>query len=407
MGFCAPLLMAALAATGTIELGLRSEVRGVGGSGANLADGAQQAGLTYEVDPSASLRFEATPRVLLIAGYVPRILMLTPRLGDPRVDSTSYSNSWLASAQWGPVDQLKLGLSGAVFDGVVQTTPLAQLSGATSSAQPGQPTAPTVDPTTKGNTGRFASQSARASVEWVERRTLRFGASAGVSNAGGVGTTDRALFPARLAYSADASATASLSARDDLALRAAYDSYHLERLGSVALLGLSSRWDLRLAPGTATFLAAGLTATLHDSTGTSTNSPFGRYSPQFDAGISRAAPEGRPGFALAARLGYAPYLNPYANEVLQRFAAQAAVEWRPTERVGLSATVLGAQSVRANALGPSGAASELGVRYRQTGWDLGMGLRAGVQKSSTPPVVGTTRQWGFFASVAWNGSVRL
>jgi hypothetical protein len=54
------------------------------------------------------------------------------------------------------------------------------------------------------------------------------------------------------------------------------------------------------------------------------------------------------------------------------------------DRLRLSLLAFGAQAVRAGPLGSAAAATELGVWLRRPGWELELGLRAGVQKSEAP-----------------------
>jgi hypothetical protein len=255
-------------------------------------------------------------------------------------------------------------------------------------------------------TGHFSSQSVRAAADWNARADLRFGAQASLASGGGVGAAGRLLFPERNGYSVESSATWAATGRDDLTARAVYNSYRLVGLGSVALLGLTGRWDTRLTPAVSAFASAGVVDTVQDSTGAAAASPYGQYAPQFDGGLALAAPTDRPGVGVALRLGYAPYLNPYANEVLQRMSAQLESQWTVVQRLQLTAVVFGSQAVHSSHLGAAAAAAELGVRWRRTDWELAMGLRAGVQQGEAP-ATGTIRQWGLYLSTHWSGQTSL
>lgn len=393
------LAAAALAASGSLQLGLRSEVRGI--EGGPPGGGAREL-VSFEIDPAIAAGLEPGQPLSLELAYLPRILFHGEPGGGFEARSVSAYHVGAASARWRPDDRFRLSLTGSASRGILETSPLAQLS---SAARLGQPAPAPPDPSAGVRTGRHQAASLRAALEWRATPTITVGGSGGYSSSGGANDAARQVFPRWEDLSADAHAAVAATAVDRIGAGGSFAQTHLAGVGSAEVLGLRYYWDRRLGPDTSGTLGAGLTAILTGSTLATSIQGAGRLAPQVEAGIAQKAPADRPGLSAIGRVGYAPYVDPYVARVRQRLAARADVDWLAAERLRITAGLTGATVVGAGRLGPGTAAAELAIWSRRPMWEVGVALRGGYQEGDVPG--GTNWQWGvaLVAGSAMRGSL--
>jgi len=397
LAWAAPVLATALGATATLQAGLRAEVRDSGGgpSGARVVEA-----VPYEVAPAAGLQLEVDRRLTLGASFNPSIFLLAPPGGGRNVHSTAAYGTGALFAAWRADERLSLTLSGSASRGTLQISPLSQLSQSSAPSgggtPPDQQPAP-LDPAAGVRSARHGAASGRIAGEWRSTENLSVGGAAGYWWSGGLRDRDRLAFPAQQGASGEASARLSLTARDSLSFSGSYARTELEARGATAFLALLARSEHQFLPDVAGSLGVGLVATLEEAA--SATRAGSRVAPQAEVGMTKAAsPQGR-GLGATIVLGYAPYLDPYANRVRQRLSGRATAEWLAGPRLRISGALAGATAVTARELGPSVGAAELGVWTVRPDLELGLTARAGLQESGVPAAL--TWQWGISIGIRW------
>lgn len=379
------LLASALALTGTLDFGVRSEVRGLKGTQL-LPD--QSGALTrrrmtdpvpYELDPSVVAAIDEPQQYALQLGYAGRLLMLARPNTSDVVDTAAYG-TFSTLAAWHPSDRLHLGLSGALSRGTLQITPTGQLAaagaGAAPGAQPGMVAAPDV------SVAAQHSESVSATVNGSLTRAISVGGGAAYSTSGATHTSGAQYFPPQESEMVEVHGSLAASPFDALTLRAKYSRTDVYSFGVGDILDVGLRWDGIPAQDVTTFAGAGLATAVHSSLRTAPapgTAPASteRFAPQAEAGIALRPPLDRPGFGAGLSLAYAPYVDPYTVTVEKRGVATADATWKPLERWRFTAKVAGTALIR-DWKPRNGAAA-----FEVTGWhlalwgDVGLAVRAG------------------------------
>ncbi len=392
-------LAAALGATGSLELGLRAELRGLEGgpAGAGLFEP-----VPLQVEPTLDLTGQLERRLAYTVALAPRLLLLAGPAGSHGIDSSAGYYAGSASLRWLADERSTLALTGAGSRGTLVMSPLAQFTTATGSASSGGAAAPgagLLDPAAGVRTGQYSSVALRASLDWLATPTLELGGGVGGARSGGVSPAARILFPPADNLLADASATLAVTPRDRLALQGSYARTTLGRQGTVGMAGTLAQWTRSLERELGGTLGAGVDVTVQDDLSSTSGGTAGRLAPHLAASLTSAAPASGSGLGVAATLSWAPYVDQYSNAVRQRLAGSLTLDWLlgPSHRISWAsygATVLDASGARLGVV-----ASELGGWYRQQELEVGFTLRGGSQQSLAP--VSTIRQWSLGLVARW------
>jgi hypothetical protein len=396
-------LAAALGATGTLELGLRAELRGLDGgpAGAGLFEP-----VPLQVEPTLDLSGQLDRRLAYTVALAPRLLLLAGPTGSHGVDSSAGYYAGSASLRWLADERSTLAVTGSGARGTLVMSPLAQFTTASGSASSGgaaggaaAPGAGLLDPAAGVRAGEYSSAALRAAVDWRATATLLLGGGVGGARSGGLSPAARTLFPPVDALVADARATLTVTPRDHLAFQGSYARTTLGSQGTVGIAGTLAQWSRSLERELGGMLGAGVDVTVQDDLPSSTGRAPGRLAPHLAASLTSAAPASGPGLGLDATLSWAPYVDQYSNAVRQRLAGSVTLDWRlgPSHRISWAsygATVLDAGGARLGVV-----ASELGGWYRQRDLEVGFTMRGGTQQSPAP--VSTIRQWSVGLVARW------
>ncbi len=393
----AALLASALGATDAFHLALRSEVRGIGGGapGVRLVEPAP-----FELDPGVAFDF-ASDDVDLGLAYGPRFFLFAGPEGGYAVRSVGRYDAGTGSVTLHPDDRFRVVVAGSASRGTMELSPLAQLTTTAPEALPGQPApAPApLEPAPGIRSGPHSSWSTRGTVDWKASSTLTFTGTGAYHQSGGVDEASRAIFPDVRGPSIAASMAARLDALDTLGLHAGLAQTRLASQATVTIVDLTSRWARQVAADTSAYVAAGVSVRGHDTTTPALPSPLGRVAPEGELGLSKAAPLDRPGLGASARLGLAPYLDPYAVRVRQRASAQLGLDWPVLQRLRITAALSGASVVGGGSVGPSAVAADVTAWSRYTDTEIGLAVRSGFQQGEAQ--AGDTWQWGVSIEVRW------
>jgi hypothetical protein len=385
MPTAAPLLAAALAATGSMELAVRSEVKGISGGPAGSPFSEP---VPYEIDPSLSLAVEEAQRYGVRLGFSSRILFLA-------VPGTSAAHYGTGSAQatWRPDDRLRLDVTGVFARGVL-VTPTAQLRrraphGGAERRHPGH----------SGRGRRPQGSSRCATAAFTISRALELGAAGAYAHAGGLTPVARTFFPEQEGEWVEAHLAAGASARDTLVFRTRFQRTVVFSFGTGDILDVGVRWDRKLAPDLTAYAGAGVASTVHSSLEHDLAPEARPLTPErtaleLEAGIGQRPPLDRPGMGGSLALAYAPYVDPYSVAVQRRATAMAELDWLASQTMRLTGRLAAASLLRDYLPRGGAAAAEVVVWLRRPEIEMGVGSRAGYSE-----VPGAAYwQWSFFFS---------
>jgi hypothetical protein len=392
-------LAAVLGATGTLELGLRAEMRGLDGgpAGAHLFEP-----VPFQVEPTLDLTGQLERRLAYTLALAPRLLLVAAPTGSHAADSSAgyYAGStsliWLTDERW------TLTLRGSGSRGTLVMSPLAQFttaagSGASSGAA--APGAGLLDPAAGVRAGEYASAALRALLDWRATPTLVLGGGVGEARNGGVTPADQILFPAADTFTADVNATLAMTALDKLAFQGSYTRTRLVSQGRVGIAGALVQWSRTLERELNGTVGAGVDATVEDTLPTDAGSAAGRLAPHLVASLTRIVPRGARGLGFAVTLDDAPYVDQFSNRVRQRLAGSVTLDWLIDSSRRISWATYGATVLDAGGASLGLLASELGGWCRGDELELGLTVRGGLQESPAP--VSTVRQWSVGLVARW------
>ncbi len=396
-------LAAVLGATGTLQLGLRAELRGLDGgpAGAGLFEP-----VPLQIEPTLDLAGQLERRLAYTVALAPRLLLLAGPTGSHGIDSSAGYYAGSASLSWLADERSTLAVTGSGSRGTMVMSPLAQFTTATGSGSSGgaaggaaAPGAGLLDPAAGVRAGEYSSVALRAAFDWRATATLMLGGGVGGARGGGLNPASRILFPAVDTAVADARAALAVTPRDRLGLQGSYARTHLASQGTVGIAGTLAQWSRSLERELGGTLGAGVDVTVQDDLPSASGRTTSRLAPHLAASLTSAAPASGPGLGLDARLSYAPYVDQYSNAVRQRLGGSLTLDWLlgPRHRISwasFGATVLDAGGARLGVV-----ASELGGWYRRDDLEVGFTLRGGAQQSPAP--VSTIRQWSLGVVARW------
>jgi hypothetical protein len=366
----AQLLAAALAAMGSLEVAVRSEVKGLSGGASNPA---LKEPVPYEIDPSASLAIEDDRRFDIRLGFSSRILFLAV----PGGSYAAHYGTGSASGTWRPDDRLRLDLSGTMSQGVLETTPTAQLPASTT---PGTETPLQTAPSL--GTARQQAQSLYAGSTYRASSSVTLGAAAGYAHSGGMTEEARQFIPEQESERVEATLSTGVSERDSLTVRTGYRRTAVIYFGTGDILDLGVRWDRRIAPGVAGYAGVGAAVTVRSSLVGEIPLPLfpGRVAPELEAGIG--TPVGRPDLSASIGVAFAPTVEPYSRSIQNRATARAELDWVASERMRVNGRLLGASMLDDFLPRGGSAVSELVVWFRAPDLEIGVGSRAGFNEAA-------------------------
>lgn len=412
-----PLLALAVAAAGTVQLGIRGETRAFSGGPADHGGLALDA---YQLDPSIAVGLEGGSGTLrLSVTYAPSLLFPSPtgRFGDAGAASTYHTGS--AMAAWEDA-RSRIALTALGARGFRVVTPLSQ---ALVGGAPGGAETPVASPQDRSSLQPSAGVRAApftaagigtAAAASVGRR-LRVSASASYLEAGGQDEAARLLFPRQRGLQGEARAAWLAGPLDTLALLGTATRIRFDAAGTASLAGVTARWEHLPSPGWRSYLEAGAAVTeagregLHPVVDVGCEleeraAPLER--PRDDAGAGDGEPTpGRPWHGrIRARLS--PYLDAFTETASTRLEAGGDVGWRSGAGFRVEASAARASVVSRSQWGPSVGIGQLGLFWR-LGRNVEAGLlaRGGWQSGALP--AGAPWQWGIALDVSWRSRASL
>jgi hypothetical protein len=376
------LLASALAVTGLLDAGVRSEARGIKGNATDAAGNVTRLTDTvpYTLSPTLSLALDEPQRYTLRLGYASSLLFLA-RTGSTEVYDTAYFGTASLMGAWQPSSRSRLDFSGTFSQGTQQITPAAQLTTPGPAPGPAQPPSPVGTASSPEKTG-YHGESASVTGNVGMTRYLAIGGGLSFGSGGATEKAGKQFFPPQENWVLEAHAVASPTPHDRLSLRAKYSRANIYSFGIGDIVDAGLRWERNLTPDVDSYVGAGVAATVRSSlAGESTGGGLAptqeRLTPVFEAGIASRPPLDRPGFGASLGVAYAPYVDPYTVSVQKRGTVKAGMTWQPLARWRFTGELAGQALIRDWRPRNGAGASELAAWYLQQRSDLGLAFRAG------------------------------
>lgn len=382
------LLASALAVTGLLDLGIRSDARGLRGNElfTDPATGNQSTRrltdpVPYSLQPSITAALDEPQRYTLRLGYTSSLLFLAAP-GTNDVETTAYFGTTSAMGAWQPSSRSRLDFTGTFSYGTQQITPAAQLTtpGPTTGG-PDQPPAP-IGARFAPDKTLYHGESASLTGNLGLTRFYTVGGGLSFATGGATEEKGKQFYPPQESWVLEAHVAATPSPHDKLGLRAKYSRSNVYSFGIGDIVDAGLRWDRNLTPDVDGYLGAGVAATVRstlagDSTGGGLAPTQERVTPVFEMGIVKRPPLERPGFGAHLGAAYAPYVDPYTVSVQKRGTVKAGVTWQPLARWRFTGELAGQALIRDWQPRNGAGASELAVWYLQQRADYGLAFRAG------------------------------